>query len=145
MQEAEERKQRLEEQKMALDYEVRTSLPFFSFKISKPAYRFAGDVDPNVLCCAVGVADQGSDTARVEDAIKILTRRLRHLLAFGDFECAGIDSVRRSRSTGSESADRGGVSYVVCRRHARLVGEGAATVAWSGTRSRRSPEVGQGW
>ena len=53
------------------------------------------------------------------------------------------ESVRRSGSPGSGSADPSRSSHVVRRRHARLVGEGAAGVVGPCTRSRRSAEVGQ--
>jgi hypothetical protein len=53
------------------------------------------------------------------------------------------ESVRGSRSPGSRSADRGGVSNLVRWRHARLVGEGAGAVVGPGARSRSSSEVGQ--
>jgi hypothetical protein len=52
---------------------------------------FSSQGGPYVLGCAVCVADEGSDSPGVEDAIKIFTRRLRHLFAFVDFEGAGIE------------------------------------------------------
>jgi hypothetical protein len=59
-----------------LGSEVRAPLAFLCFKISKPSDSFAGDVDPYVLGCSVGVANKGRDATRVEDAIKITTCRL---------------------------------------------------------------------
>ena len=53
------------------------------------------------------------------------------------------ESVRRSGSPRGRSSDPSRSSHVVCRRHARLVGEGAAGMVGPGTRSRRTAEVGQ--
>ena len=53
--------------------EVPAALSLLGLKISKPSDRFAGDVDPDILGCAVGVTDQSCDASGVEDAIKITT------------------------------------------------------------------------
>lgn len=55
----------------SLSGEVRASLTFFCFKISKSPNRFTGDVHADVLRCPVRVANQGSYSPGVEDPIKI--------------------------------------------------------------------------
>jgi hypothetical protein len=74
-----------------LSGEVPATIALFRFEISKPTNRLTCDIDPDVLCCSVRVADKGCHAAGVEDAIKIFTRGLDHLFAFVDFECAGIE------------------------------------------------------
>jgi len=66
---------------------------FLGFKISKLSDRFAGHIDPNVLCGSIGIADEGSNSAGVEDAIKITTGGLGSVseLVAGSLNlCAGI-------------------------------------------------------
>jgi hypothetical protein len=68
--------------------EVGAPLSFFRFKISQAANRFSRDVDPDVFGGSVRVADKGSDTAGVEDAIKITTSCLSGVgvLVAGDLD-----------------------------------------------------------
>jgi hypothetical protein len=76
-----------------LGSEVRASFSLLRFKISKSPDRFAGDIDPDVLRCSVGIADKGSHSSGVEDAIKITTGGLSCIGEFvtGSMDlCAGI-------------------------------------------------------
>jgi hypothetical protein len=53
--------------------EVRIPLPLLCFKISESSNSFAGDIDPNILGGSVGVANERSNSPRIEDPIKITT------------------------------------------------------------------------
>jgi hypothetical protein len=73
--------------------EVRASFTFLRFKISKASDRFAGHINTDILRCSICVADEGSDTPRVEHPIKITTGGFGSVgeLVAGSLDlCAGV-------------------------------------------------------